>query len=103
VLKVSEYRILLGLGILSILLVGANIGLYFSNQSLQASVNARAEYIQQSVQIKNFYQELAKTLAELAVKNHDDQVKTLLSEEGFTIKAPPANSAPADTSRKAKP
>ena len=100
-LKNNEYRLLSGLGILALVLVGVNIGLYFSNRSLTASVNARAAYIQQSIQIGNFRTGLAKDLAELVVKNHDDQLRAMLSGEGFTINQAPA-AGTADAPKRGK-
>jgi hypothetical protein len=98
VLKGLEYWLLCNLGALAILLVGVNIWLYGGNRTAQAEVNARTQYIQQTASINDLYQQMAKALAELAVKNHDDQLRALLTQAGFTITLPPAapgNSAPA--------
>jgi hypothetical protein len=99
VLKTFEYRLLCGLGAFAVFLVCLNVALYYSNHSIQASVNARAQYIQQTTPIGELYQSIAKALAELAVKNKDEQVRGMLSQEGFTINQAPVNSAPATPTR----
>ncbi len=87
-LKTLEYKLLCGLGALSIILVGVSVWLYVSNRSAQTEVTARAQYIQQSGPIRDLYQQVAKALAELAVKNHDEAVRAMLAQEGFTINLP---------------
>jgi len=90
VLKSLEYWLLCNLGAVAIILVGVNVWLYDGNRTAQAEVSARAQYIQQTSPIGDLYQQMAKALAELAVKNHDDQLRAMLSQEGFTINLPPA-------------
>ena len=92
-LKTFEYWLLCTLGAFTIIFVGVNVLLYSGNRSAQAEVNARTQYIQQTASINDLYQQMAKALAELAIKNHDDQVRGLLSQEGFTINPAPATPA----------
>ena len=92
-LKPIEYWLVSALAAVAVLLVAVNAGLYFANRSAQATLSARAQYIQQSQSIGALYQEIAKALANLAVEHHDEDVKALLAGEGFTI-----NPAPAGTS-----
>jgi hypothetical protein len=92
VLKTNEYWLLCNLATLAIILVGVNVWLYLGNQSAQAQVNARAQYIQQTQPISDIHQQMAKALAELSVKNKDEQVRAMLSQEGFTFS--PAPTAP---------
>jgi hypothetical protein len=89
-LKPSQYWLLSALAALGVLLVALNAALYFANRSTQSLVSARAQYLQQSQPIGSLYQEIAKTLAKLAVDNHDEQLKALLAGEGFTISQAPA-------------
>jgi len=91
-LKPFEYWLLCNLGVVAIILVGVNIWLYGGNRSVQAEVNARAQYIQQTASISGLHQQMANALAELAIKNHDQQIEALLSQEGFAIN--PALPAP---------
>jgi type VI protein secretion system component VasK len=98
VLKSFEYWLLCNLGAVAIILVGVNVWLYSGNRTSQAEVNTRAQYIQQTTTFNDVYQQMAKALAELAVKNHDDQIRAMLGQEGFTINAPatpPAKSGAA--------
>ena len=83
---------------MSVVLVVVNAGLYFTNRSAQALLNARAQYIQQSQSIGSLYQEIAKALANLSIERHDEEIKALLAQEGFTIKPTPGN-APAPDAR----
>jgi flagellar basal body-associated protein FliL len=93
VLKPYQYWLQLSLAAAAIILVVVNAGLYFTNRSAQAQFNARSQYIQQSQSIGSLYQEIAKTLANLAVENHDDEIKALLAQEGFTINSNQSNQA----------
>jgi hypothetical protein len=104
-LKKFEYLLLCTVGAITLVLVAVNIALYTGNRTLQSEVGQRANYIQQTSAISDLYQQLAKALAELAVKNHDDQLRAILTEQGFTISSaptPPAQAASAAAS-KAKP
>ena len=92
-LKPLEYWVLFALAAVSVVLAATNAGLFFSNRSLQMSVGARAQYIQQSQSIATLYQEIARTLAKLAIEHHDEDVKALLKAEGFTLNASDANDA----------
>jgi hypothetical protein len=85
-----QYRWLCALGALLIVLVAINIGLSEATRKLQGLVSARAQYLQQTVAIRDFYQDLARALADLAIKNHDDQVRALLEGEGFKLNPPQA-------------
>ena len=84
----QQYRWLCALGALLIVLVAVNIGLSEATRKLQGLVSARAQFLQQTVAIRDFYQDLARALADLAVKNHDDQVREMLEGEGFKLNAP---------------
>ena len=88
-----QYRWLCALGALLIVLVAVNIGLSEATRKLQGLVSARAQYLQQTVAIRDFYQDLARALADLALKNHDDQVRALLEGEGFKLNPPAATPA----------
>jgi hypothetical protein len=97
VLKPAQYWLLSALAALCLVMVGVNAAVYFTNRSSQALLSARAQYIQQTQPIGALYQEIAKALASLAMEHHDDEIKALLAEEGFTISPTPA--APAAGSK----
>jgi len=92
-LKPLQFKLLCVLGTIAVLLVSTNIYIYVTNVKLQANVNARAQYIQQSLQIRDLYQDIARNLADLAVKNHDEPLRQMLAQEGFVINLPPAGTS----------
>jgi hypothetical protein len=99
-LKSWQYWLLATLGAAALVLVGVNIGLYNVNRAVQASLSARNQYLQQSGPIRDIYQEMVKALAELSVKNHDEQIAAMLASEGFRISAPPGDASTAKGSTK---
>lgn len=90
-LRTWQFRLLTALGGLALLLSVVNIGLYENNRTAQVSLNARVQYLQQTNGIRDITQQIAQGLAELALKNNDEQLRAMLSSEGFLIK-PPATS-----------
>jgi hypothetical protein len=81
------------------LLVLINIVLFEMNRGLQAEVNSRQQYIQQSLQLEALNREIVAAIANLAVRNKDDQLKALLAQHGITINVGPAGSpAPSSSS-----
>ena len=69
------------------------------NRTLQGEVNARQQYVQQSVQLEALYREIVRALAELGARNNDAQVRDMLQRHGITYtlnnNATPAANAPA--------
>jgi hypothetical protein len=87
-------------------LVLVNMVLYELNRTLQAEVNARQQYIQQSLQLEGLNREIVGAIANLAVRNKDDQLKSMLAQHGITINvgattptSAPAPAAPASGRR----
>jgi ferritin len=76
------------LGALALILAIANAMLFSSNRQTQNEVNTRGQYIQQTLQVEPLYQSLIKSLAELAAKNNDAQLRDLLATQGITFGAP---------------
>lgn len=93
-LRPWQFWCLCGLGVISFALVGVNIGLYRMNRAGQLSVNARAQYLQQTSAIRDLSQQIAKGLAELSLKTQDTQLAAMLATEGFQVTATPPSSAP---------
>jgi len=104
-LKHSQYWVLSTLGALCALLVLVNIVLFTSNRALQSEVNGRAQYIQQSVQLQNLYQQMVRAIADLSVRNQDEQLKAVLARQGInvTAKAAPSGSASGAAGEKPAP
>ena len=90
-----QHLILTVMAVIAAALVVGNIVLFKSNQTANAEVAQRGQYIQQSVQLETLYQQLIKALAELAVKNNDGQLRELLNSQGITFAQNPPAAAPA--------
>jgi len=97
-LKKWQFWLAMGASVLACLLVLANMVLFTQNRATQQSIVTRQQYIQQSVQLEALYQQLVKGAAELAARNKDDQLRSLLNAQGITFSfnpAPPAVAPPS--------
>ena len=107
-LKPIQFWVLAGVAILGLILVAVNIRLVVLNRDSQASISSRTQYLQQSVQLQNLYQEIVKAIADLAVRNKDEQLRDLLSHNGMSISTTPTatgngTAAAAAAAAKGKP
>lgn len=85
-----------GLAGLGLVLVIINIVLFTGNRSIQAEVNTRQQFINQSLQLDRLNRDLIAALANLAARNNDEQLKNLLTSHGITLSVnQPGTSAPA--------
>lgn len=85
--------ILAGAGLV---LAAVNGVLGLANRALQADVNVRAQYINQSVQLSNLEQALARAAATAAVNNKDTKLGELLERNGIHYQfTPNASAGPA--------
>jgi hypothetical protein len=85
---------------LGVVLALTNMVLFERNRSLQAEVGSRAQYIQQSVQLEGLHREIVNAIANLAVRNKDDALKTILTQQGITFNVdPPGSTAAAPLSQ----
>ena len=90
-------------------LVVAYIILVQDNRTVQAEVNRRQQFINQSIQLGRVNEALIRALAAAAVSNNDDKLRDLLAENGITINAsgepvlsssgPAEKTAPAPTGK----
>ena len=85
-------------------LVVAYIILVQDNRTVQAEVNRRQQFINQSIQLGRINEVLIRALATTAVSKNDDKLRDLLAENGITINASgePVPSA-SGTAEKAAP
>jgi len=74
-----------GLALLILILVCVNTILMSGNRSSQAEVNARQQFINQSIQLSRLHQDLVNTLAATSVRNKNDALRQILSEVGITV------------------
>lgn len=93
-LKRWEFGVLTLLGALALLLVISNGVLFGLNRADQQEINARQQFLQQSVQLEGLYRDIVKALAELAVKNNDAQIIQMLAAQGINVSVNAPN-APA--------
>lgn len=70
---------------LGVILVLTNMILFERNRTLQNEVTARAQYIQQTVQLEGLHREIINAIANLSVRNKDDALRTILTQHGITI------------------
>ena len=102
------YRLLVALSGVTLILVVAYIVVIQDNRSVQAEVNQRQQFINQSIQLGRINDALIRALAATAVSNKDDKLRDLLAQNGITInpttgaperEAAPATGVPAATGR----
>ena len=80
---------------LGVVLAVTNMVLFERNRALQAEVSSRAQFIQQSVQLEALNREIVNAIAGLAVRNKDDALKTILTQQGITFNVGQAESTAA--------
>jgi cobalamin biosynthesis protein CbiD len=84
-LRPWQFTVLVLLGAVALLLAIANGVLFTQNRAAQAEVNARQQYLQQTVSLEGLYRDIVKALAELAVKNNDQQLLQMLGAQGINV------------------
>lgn len=82
------------LAALLLILVLLNVLLSFGNHSLRVDVNERQQFIAQSIQLAPLHREVVLTLAGVATRYNDAQLKTLLASQGISIAESPKPSGP---------
>jgi hypothetical protein len=102
-LRSYQYWILTAIAAASLLLMLVDVELVRSNQTLRTEVDSRAKYIQQSIQLQGLYQDVIKALADLSVRNKDDELRDLLSRQGISVTVTPPASVPATPNSGGKP
>jgi hypothetical protein len=74
-----------GLAGITVVLVVAYIILVQDNRSVQAEVNQRQQFINQSIKLGRISETLIRNLAAAAVNNKDEKLRDLLAQGGITI------------------
>jgi len=103
------YWMTVGLSALAGALVVVYITLVQDNRTVQADVNRRQQFINQSIQLGRINEALIRALATAAVSNKDDKLRDLLADNGIMINAsgeavptasgPAVKTAPAATGK----
>ena len=89
----SVYWATVVLSALTLALVIAYIVLAQDNRRVQAEVNQRQQFINQSIQLGRINEALARALAAAATERQDERLRDLLTRNGITIN-PAASPAP---------
>lgn len=92
----SQYWIVTILGLFGLCVFALNVTLLASNRGIQREIAARQQFVQQSVQLETLYREIVRALAELAARNNDADVRSMLGRHGITYTVdPPARAGGA--------
>jgi hypothetical protein len=89
----AMYWVSVVLGALTVVLVLVNFVLLSNNQVIQAHVNQRQQFINQSAQLSRVSDLLIRSLASEAVSKNDDKVRDMLAVQGVTLQVTPAPAA----------
>ncbi len=73
------------LAVIGLVLVVANVLLAMGNQSVQADVTERQQFIAQSIQLEQLNRQVVAVLANMAMKSNDEQLKKLLADSGVAL------------------
>jgi hypothetical protein len=79
------YRIILALSGITLVLVVVYLILIEQNRSVQAEVNQRQQFINQSIQFGRVNEALVRALATVAINDKDDKLRDLLAQNGILI------------------
>jgi hypothetical protein len=85
----TQYIILCLIGLLAIGMVAANGWLAAGNRAAQAEINQRQQFLQQTAQLEVLYRDIAKALADLALKSNDRAVLGMLAAQGINVSPNP--------------
>ncbi len=80
-----QYLALTGLSGVALALVAVNGTLAMGNRSRQAEISSRQAGVQQTAQLQVLQTEIAKALADLAIKSNDKQVLDMLAKNDITV------------------
>ena len=100
-----RYPVLTGLAGVALIIVLWNMSQFSDNQALQGEVNARQQYINQTVSLNQLNNQIIRLLAARSAETGDEELKRLLAEQGvtFTYTPPAASSTPAAEGSKPSP
>jgi heme exporter protein D len=91
----AAYWVSVALGAVTLVLVVVNVVVLSTNRSIQAEVNQRQQYINQSNQLSRVDEVLIRTIATAAVNAKDDKLRDLLAQQGVTMTVNPSGSGAA--------
>jgi hypothetical protein len=91
-LKRIEFTILTLAAAAFLVIVIANVSMSRASRVLQTQLTEQQQFIATTAQLEVLNRELIRALAELAARNNDEQIRSLLSANGitFTVEQKPA-------------
>ena len=84
-LKRIEFIILTLAAAAFLVVVIANVSVARSSRAMQAQFTEQQQFIATTAQLEVLNRELIRALAELAARNNDEQLRSLLSANGITF------------------
>ncbi len=98
------YRVILALSGITLILVVVYLVVSEQNRTVQAEINRRQQFINQSIQFGRVNEILVRTLASAVVSEKDEKLRELLAQNGITINPKTGAPAPApETGTKPSP
>jgi len=91
----AKFPLQVGLSVVVLLLVLANIVIGIGNQSMQSEVSERQQVIAQTMQLEALNRQLINVLANLALKTNDQPLMGVLAAAGINLQAGPESKSPA--------
>lgn len=98
-----QYLTLMSIAVITFGLAITNGILFSANRRSQLAISLRQNEVQQASQLQVLHTEIAKALAELAIKSNDQQVLSLLNSNGITVTRNTPAAASNGNSSKAAP
>jgi len=92
------YRIIVALSGITFILVLVYLSVSSQNRTVQAQVDQRQQFINQSIQFARIDEALVGALAAAAVNDKDDKIRHLLAQNGITINPKTGAPTPAAVS-----
>lgn len=89
-MTIAPHKSLFAISLLAVLAGAADLAGTFNVHSLQADVNERQKYIQDTVPLEALNRDIAQALAQLSVKNQDNDLRKLLEAHGISFSVAPA-------------
>jgi hypothetical protein len=90
------YRVVVALSGITLMLVIVYLVVGEQNRTVQAKINERQQFINQSLEFARINQALVRAMATVASNDKDDKLRALLAQNGITIN--PKTGAPAAAS-----
>jgi len=80
-----QFHLLNVLAFAAVALAFANGILFRLNRSDQLEMNQRQQFVQQTIPLEGLYREIIKALADLAIKNDDRALLSMLGTQGISV------------------